>query len=196
MSLSERIDQLEPRERQLLSVLFGVFVVLVLLLFPILVSAMLGGKRDENASYREAIEGIHAGREAMRERRKADEQVVVRYAKPAPALAGLLANLAKENGIEIPESQDQAEVPHGKRYNERPTKIVLKKVQLLNLVKFLEALEQSGHPVTISRLNIRKRGTEVDSYDIDMTVSAFDRKEPAKKKAADNDESETEEDEG
>ncbi len=53
---------------------------------------------------------------------------------------------------------------------------------MLNLVKFMEKIEQSPHPVLISRLNIRKRGTEVDSYDVEMIVSAYDRKVTSKKK--------------
>ena len=72
-------------------------------------------------------------------------------------------------------------VPDGKRYEERSTKIVLRKVGMLSLVTFMEKLETSGHPVTISRLNIRKRGTEPDSYDVEMIVSAFDRKPDTKK---------------
>ncbi|HEV8247063.1 MAG TPA: hypothetical protein VGP93_14900, partial [Polyangiaceae bacterium] len=88
-----------------------------------------------------------------------------------------LAKLAGEAGLEIPESQDRQSVPHGKKFEERSTKITLRKVGMYKLVKFMEKIEQSGHPVRISALNIRKRGTEPDSYDVDMVVSAFDRKE-------------------
>jgi hypothetical protein len=67
-------------------------------------------------------------------------------------------------------------VPHGKRFEERSTKITLRKVGLLKLVKFLEKIEHSGHPVRISQFDMRKRGSEPDSYDVDIVVSAFDRK--------------------
>ena len=40
----------------------------------------------------------------------------------------------------------------------------------------MERIEQSGHPVSISQLNIRKRGMEPDAFDVDMVVSAFERK--------------------
>lgn len=181
MGLADRLDQLEPRERQLLSILLGVFVLLIIFLFPVGVSAMLGGKRDDNQAMQEAIQSIHDGREKFREKRKAADAVIRRYTSPAPPLAGFLDKLAKSNGLEIPESQDRAEVPHGKIYVERSTKIVLKRVQMLNFVKFMEEIEQSGHPVSITRMNIRKRGTEVDSFDVEMVVSAFDRKPPKKK---------------
>ena len=74
-------------------------------------------------------------------------------------------------------------MPHGKRYDERSTKIVLRKVGMLKLVHLMEGIEKSGHPVTLSSLNIRKRAVEPDSYDVDMVVSAFDRKAPEPKKA-------------
>jgi general secretion pathway protein M len=53
---------------------------------------------------------------------------------------------------------------------------------MLSLVKFMEKIAQSGHPVSITRLNVRKRGTELDSFDVEMIVSAFDRKAEEKKK--------------
>jgi general secretion pathway protein M len=50
---------------------------------------------------------------------------------------------------------------------------------MASIAKFLEAIEKSGHPVAVSRLNIRKRAGEPDSYDVEVGVSAFDRIEPA-----------------
>jgi general secretion pathway protein M len=47
---------------------------------------------------------------------------------------------------------------------------------MLNLAKFMERIEQSGFPVSISAVNIRKRGAEVDSYDVEMMVSGYERK--------------------
>ena len=58
---------------------------------------------------------------------------------------------------------------------ERSTKIALHKVGMLKLAKFMERIEQAGNPITISSLDIRKRGMEPDNYDVEMVVSAFDR---------------------
>jgi general secretion pathway protein M len=91
--------------------------------------------------------------------------------------------------VEIPETQDRQAVPHGKRYEEKATKITLRKVGMLKVARLMERIEQSGHPVSISQLTIRKRGLEPDSYDVDMVVSAFERKAdkvaPAKAKVKD-----------
>ena len=70
-------------------------------------------------------------------------------------------------------------MPHGKRYVERNTVIHLKKSGMGPIARFLEAIEKSAYPVAVSRLNIRKRAGEPDSYDVEVGVSAYDRSEPA-----------------
>lgn len=184
MALSDRIQQLEPRERQLLGILVTVFAGLLLLAVPAGVAALLGSKRADNEALREAVSSIQASRAQIATRDKEKKEVAQRYANVTPPLASFLEKLAAQSQIEIPESQDRAVVPHGKRFEERSTKIVLRKVGMLNLVKFMEKVAQSGHPVSLSRVNIRKRATEPDSYDVEMIVSAYDRKADEKKKDA------------
>ncbi|GMV12716.1 MAG: hypothetical protein HS104_05400 [Polyangiaceae bacterium] len=184
MALGDRIQQLEPRERQLLGILLTVFAALLLLALPAGVAAVLGQKRAHNDALRESVSSIQASRAVIATRDKERKDIAQRYANVTPPLASFLEKLASQSQIEIPESQDRAVVPHGKRFEERSTKIVLRKVGMLNLVKFMEKIAQSGHPASVSRLNIRKRATEPDSYDVEMIVSAFDRKAEDKKKDA------------
>ena len=77
------------------------------------------------------------------------------------------------------DSVDRPDVPHGKKYVERNTVIHLKKSGMASIAKFLEAIEKSGYPVAVSRLNVRKRAGEPDSYDVEVGVSAYDRIEAA-----------------
>jgi general secretion pathway protein M len=183
MSLSERLSRLEPRERRLLGILGGVFGVMAFLAIPIAIAATVHGQASENESLREAINGIEEARASVAKAQAARDAVTSRYANVAPPLASFLARIASEVQVEIPESQDRQAVPHGKRYSERSTKIVLRKVGMLKLIHLMEKIETSGHPVLLSSLNIRKRAIEPDSFDVDMVVSAFDRKAPEPKKA-------------
>jgi len=180
VSISSRLEQLEPRERRLLNVLMGVFAVVVLVVLPLGLRSLLLAGRERNERLREAITAIRDRRVALAKRAAAAEQVAARYARPAPPLAEFLETLAKRQEMEIPESQDRPAVPHGKLFEERSNRIVLRRVGLLALAKFMESIAQSGHPVTVSDLELRKRGP--DAYDVTMVVSAFDRKEkgPAK----------------
>lgn len=180
MGLQERIDALQPRERLLLAVFFGLFVLIAVLLIPIGVSAMLADKRSENEQLREAIQRLFAERDTILAQKEQNEAVLARYKAPAPQLAGFLDKHAKLLGIDIPEFKDRPVVPHGKVYEERATDISMKKVPMRPLVLFMEEIAKASFPVSITKLTIRQRGAEADSWDVSMTVSAFHRVEPKK----------------
>jgi general secretion pathway protein M len=183
MSLAERLSRLEPRERRLLGILGGVFGFMAFLAIPIGIAATVHSQSSENEDLRQAITSIDDAREKVEKVQAARDAVTARYAQVAPPLAAFLSKIAGEAQVEIPESQDRQAVPHGKRYTERSTKITLRKVGMLKLIHLMEGIEKSGFPVTLSSLNIRKRASEPDSFDVDMVVSAFDRKAPEPKKA-------------
>lgn len=175
MSLQDRIDALQPRERKLLALFATMFVVVAVLLIPIAVSAALSDKRSDNEELRETIERLFAERDKITEARELNEQVLNRYKVPAPQLAGFLDNQAKALSLGIPEFKDRPPVPIGKSYEERATEISLKKVSMRNLVLFLEKIAQASFPVSVTKINVRKRATESDEWDVAMTVSAYHR---------------------
>ena len=186
MSLRERYERLEEREKKLLGILALVAVVGGVLIVPLGVAAALHSERTANQELRDAILALEAAKPEVDQARMQQKAIESRYTNPAPPLAAYLSKLAAEVELEIPESQDRQAVPHGKRYEERSTKITIRKSGMLKIAKFMEKIAQSGHPVSITQLAIRKRSVEPDSYDVDMVVSAFDRKadkpKPAEKK--------------
>lgn len=184
MGLQERLDALQPRERRLLGIFVGLFIVIAVLLIPIGVSAMLAEKRTLNSQLREVIDRLLSERDDIHTRQAANERVLARYRSPTPPLAGLIDRYAKELEIDIPEFKDRPPVPQGKKYEERSTDITLKKVGMRKLVLFMEKIAKAPHPISVTRLNIKKRGTETDSWDAAMTITAYHRLEQEKKKPA------------
>lgn len=184
MSLAERFDQLADRERKLLLVFGGVFLVLLLVLLPVGIRMGVSEQVEENEKLSETIEAISLERITIAKRKEVTERLAARYTKPAPALAGFLASTANKVGLEIPETSDRSVVPHGKSFKERQTRIRLNKVGMRQLSEFMEAATNAGYPVSISRLDIKKRGAAPDEYDVEMDVSAFDREETKPKTAA------------
>lgn len=182
MTFAERLDKLEPRERRLLGVLAGLVVLLFVLALPLYAFSAVREARGSNDQIRDLISDIYKARMGVGEQRAKQDALLARYAKPAPALAGFIEDAAKQNNITVADAQDKPEIPHGKKYAERLTIVKLHKVGMLNLVKLLEKVEQSGHPLAISRLNIRPRSGEPDSYEVELGVSAYDRKTDAKEK--------------
>jgi general secretion pathway protein M len=183
--LRERFDRMEPREQKLLGGLVLLFGFMMVIAIPIALFATSASRSRENAAIREVAQAITDATPQLLQRDAQKRKVLARYGRPTPPLAGLLEQLATAHGIEIPESQDRPVVPHGgKRYEERSTKIELQKVGMKNLALFLEGIVTSGFPVRVSGIDIRKRATEPDSWDVSLIVSAYDRKEPEKTKPA------------
>ena len=180
MNLQLGLGRLDPRERRLLTVFFAMLGGLILLVVPIVTQRAVIVKRDENEQLRDTINELIESQPALV---KADAQrkaIVARYARVTPPLGAFLANQAAQNGLEIPESQERPVVPHGKRFDERSQRLQLRKVGLANLARFMERVEKSQHPIVFSRLDIRKRLSELDSYDVEIIASAYDRKEAPK----------------
>jgi general secretion pathway protein M len=194
VSLSDRINALEPRERTLLLGFGAVVAAMVLFLGPIVLHAQVSEARDENQAIRDFLERLDENRAKVEQKRAEREALLSRYAQKLPVLATLVEDAAKQHGVELAESQNRPEVPHGKRYVERSVSARMRKVGMLGLARMLEKLAKSPHPITISRLSIKPRGGEPDSYDVELVVSGYERKnDPAPKPEAPTDEAPTEE---
>jgi general secretion pathway protein M len=171
--------QLNPRERRLATILLGVVGVLVILVIPVGLETVVHARESDNEELRAALTQVQGARGQVRERQARRDSIQQRYARRAPPLAGYLEQSARALKLEVTDSVDHPELPHGKRYVERSTLIHLKKAGMYSIAKFLETLEKSGMAVAVTRLNIRKRTGEPDSYDVEVGVSAYDRNEQA-----------------
>ncbi len=170
---------LNPREQRSASILVFVVAGMLLLAVPIGLHTLVSSRRSDNEEMRAALTAVNGARAQIRERQARKASIADRYGKKAPQLAGFIEQTASAQKLQVTDSQDRPDIPHGKRYVERTTTVHLKKSGMAAIAKFLEAIEKSGHPVSVSRLNIRKRAGEPDSYDVEVGVSAFDRSEPA-----------------
>ena len=175
---------LNPREQRMATIAVLVIGGMLLLALPIGLQTLVSSRRNENDELRSALNAVNGSRAAIRERQEKKSSVASRYAKKAPSLAGFLEQTASAQKLQVTDSVDRPDVPHGKRYMERNSVIHLKKSGMGPIAKFLEAIEKSGYSVSISRLNIRKRAGEPDSYDVEVGVSAYDRTEAVPAPAA------------
>jgi general secretion pathway protein M len=169
---------LNPREQRVATIAVVVLGVFVLLGIPFGLSSLVSSRRADNEELRAALTAVNNARGQIRERQEQKSGIAQRYAKKAPQLAGFIEQTASGQKLQVTDSVDRPDVKHGKRYTERHTVVHLKKSGMASIAKFLEAVEKSGYPVSVSRLNIRKRAAEPDSYDVEVGVSAFDRSEP------------------
>lgn len=177
--LADRLQRLglNPREQRIATVAIVVLAAFVVLLVPVGLGALVRSRAAEVDELRSALEAVQGARAQVKERKAKKEGIAQRYAQKAPPLAGFLAQLAKAQKVEVTDSQDRQMVPIGKRYEERATTLHLKKSGLAPISTFLEAVAKSGNPVAVTRLNVRRRSGEPDSYDVEVGVSAYDRKD-------------------
>lgn len=187
MSTPAFIAKLEPRERKLLLGLLGLVAAIVIVGLPILVYTGVTSRRDANEELRGLLREIRSAQTLVADRKAKKDAVAARYARVAPPLAGFIEEAARENELVVPESTDKPEVPHGKRFSERITVVKMHKIGLKNLVKTLEKIERSGYPVAITRMNLKPRSGEPDSYEVELGVSAYDKKPDPKADKKDTD---------
>jgi general secretion pathway protein M len=180
LAITERFARLNARERRLATILGGVMAFLLVIALPGGLEAAVYSRRAEAAELRGALDAVQAARGQIRERQSRKDAILRRYAKRAPPLAGFVEELARAQKLEVTDSVDRGDVPHGKKFTERSTTIHLKKAGLAPITKFLEAIENSGYPILISRLDLHRRMGEADMYDVEVGVSAYDRNEAAK----------------
>jgi len=177
MKLRTYFDNLAERERRLLVIFFGILGFLLLVFVPVLVRMGVSDRAAENERLEAVIQSISSERVTIAKRQAQADRLEQRYGTPAPPLAGWLAKIADEVGVEIPETQDRSTVPRGKTFKERSTHIRLSKVGMYKLSTFMERVSASDYPVVISRLDIKKRSGKPDEYDAELDIAAFDREE-------------------
>lgn len=180
MSLGDRWAKLEPRERTLLGALIGLFVAIVVIGVPVGLYTTVSSMRDENQEVKDTIDSLLESREKLEKQRAARDAQAARYARPAPAMAAFLEDAARANQVELAETTTKPDLPHGKKYVERITVSKMRKTGLRGLAKTLERIARSGYPVAITRLGIKPKG-EPDQYDVDISISAFEKKSDKKK---------------
>lgn len=167
---------LNPREQRVASIAVYVFAGVLLLAVPVGLSTLVSSRRAENEELKDALSDVNGARGKLKERQERKSSISARYAKKAPQLGGFLEQQASAAKVQIADSVDRPEVQHGKQYMERQTTIHLKNTGLGPISRFLETIEKSEYPVSVTRLNIRKRVGEPDSYGpVEIGVSAFDR---------------------
>ena len=169
------ILQMNARERRLVAVLGFVAAIVGLFAIPFGLEAVVRSQTSDNDDLRQALQDVQDARGVVRERQASKDAIVARYARKAPELAGFIEQQARAQKLEVTDSTPLPDVPHGKRYVEHGTNVRLKKTSMLPLAHFLESIERSGYPVAVTRLNIRRRSAELDSYDVEVGVASYDR---------------------
>jgi Tfp pilus assembly protein PilO len=176
---------MSARERRLISILAGSFVLCGVALVAYLMVDSLQTMAQENQDMRDAINDIAKHSDEYRDAKAKVEAQRKRIGEEPAQLAADLEAAAKEANIQIPETADRPEAPAGKRYVERSLDVKLRKVDLKSLATFLSKVETGKSLILVTRLQIRRSfGGDGTNVDVDLTATTYERLKDGSKKPA------------
>lgn len=166
-------ENLNDRERRMLSVLGAIFAALILLMPPVLLVLDNTELEAQNAELRSVVEQLDVQRNRLA--RIAQERLTAeqRYLNKTPPLGSFLESEAKKQGLTLQEVTDQPEKTVG-RYLRRSVTVALPQVALTPLINLLSSIVESGHPVVVDQLQI-DHYSPGDQFNVKLGVLTFDK---------------------
>jgi general secretion pathway protein M len=178
-------ERMAPRERRWVAVLAIVVLILSVLLGTYFVFSSIGDLEEGNADIREALSAIakHRGEYLEAKTRSAAQEA--RIGNDPPQLTADLEAAAQGEEVKIEESNERPAVPAGRRYTEHNVDLKIRDVDLQSLTKFLRRVETGPRLIVFTHLSLKRRYSEADKLDVELTATAFERvheEKPGKKK--------------
>jgi type II secretory pathway component PulM len=170
-------ENLNDRERRMLSILGVVLGAVLLIMPPILLVMDNTDLEAQNSELRSVVEQLDLQRNRLahlaQERRAAD----AKYLNKTPPLGSFMESEAKKQGLTLQEVTDQPEKTVGK-YLRRSVTVALPQVALTPLINLLSSIVESGHPVAVDQLQIDHYQAG-DQYNVKMGILTFDKMQGA-----------------
>lgn len=179
--MQERWERLSPRERTLITGAGATFLAMVTVISGFLITDGLSSVEEHNSDARQALHDLETQRESYLKAKAKSAQLETRLGRTPVQLQGFLEQVAKEVGVEIPESNE--EPPQvGKQFTARSVQLRLKQVTLDNLSRFLRGIETGPNLVVVSGLNVRTRDDKHQELEVELTVTTYERNAEKKDK--------------
>ncbi|HEX2657143.1 MAG TPA: hypothetical protein VHU40_02680 [Polyangia bacterium] len=179
-------DRMGARERRSLTILAIAVVVVATALSIYLVSTSIGDLEESNADVREALAAITKHRDSYLEAKARAQAQETRLGSDPPQLVADLEAAAREESLQIAESNERPPSNASKRWIEHDVDLKVRGADLQTLTKFLKRVETGPRPVFFTHISVKKRFSEADKLDAELTAMGFERvkeKATAKKKA-------------
>jgi hypothetical protein len=179
-------ERMPPRERRWVAGLAIGVVVVASALGMFLVFSSISDLEEGNADIREALGAIAKHRDEYldaKSRAQAQEQ---RLGTDPPQLVADIEAAARQETVQIAESTERPPLGVGKRWIQHDVDLKIRGVDLQSLSNFLRRVETGPRPIFCTRLSLKRRFSEADKLDAEVTAMAFERVKEAtatKKKA-------------
>jgi type II secretory pathway component PulM len=168
-------ERMAPRERRWVAALAVAILVVSVILGTYFVFSSISELEDGNADIREALSAIALHRDEYLDAKTRTQAQDARIGPDPPQLIADLEAAAREEQIKIEESNERPAVAAGKRYMEHDVDLRIREVDLQSLTKFLRRVETGPRLIVFTRLSLKRRYSEAEKLDAELTATAFER---------------------
>ncbi|MDJ0763751.1 MAG: hypothetical protein QNJ97_12280 [Myxococcota bacterium] len=176
-SLRNLIAGLSERERRMVAILGGAFIVFILFLFVFLVQSKIGDLAEQTEITAQALRLIEE-KEADYLNQKREQQRLQSQGKVKPTpLRTLIDKISKQLDVTVPDVKELPDQRHGTLWVEHGVELSMRAIGIKNLTRFMEEVEKNRRrfPVAITKLEIRNRRRTQDTYDVKMVISTYEQ---------------------
>lgn len=181
-ALRDRWERLSQRERTMVAAMGVTFVIMVTLIVGFLITDGLSSMEERNSDMRQALRDLDTQRDSYLRLKAKASQMETRLGAQPVQMQRYLEEAAKEAGVEIPESTPRPPAPAGKKFVQQTVDLRLHAVTLEQLTKFMKAIETGKSLVVVTSLDVRTRDDKHEQFDVEMSVSTWEREKPGAKK--------------
>jgi type II secretory pathway component PulM len=173
--LSAEWERMPAREKRSVTIL-GIAIVLVAASLAIyLVFSSISDLEQSNADVREALAAITKNRDGFLEAKARAAAQEARLGSDPPQLVADIEAAAREESMQIAESNERPPTAASKRWIEHDVDLKVREVDLKTLTSFLKRVETGKRPIFFTHLSLKRRFSEQDKLDAELTAVAFER---------------------
>jgi Tfp pilus assembly protein PilO len=167
-------ERMAPRERRWVVGLAVAIVSVGLALGTFLFFTTISELEEGNADIREALGSIAKHRDEYLEAKARAEAQEQRLGSLPPQLVADIETAAREESLQIAESNERPPGA-GKRWIEHDVDLKVRSADLQALANFMRRVETGPRPIFFTRLSLKRRFSEADKLDAELTATAFER---------------------
>jgi type II secretory pathway component PulM len=169
------LANLSQRERLLVAIAGGVFLILVLLvgvINPVLSASSRASRRVEAAEAElRAVQILRSRYDEVDARMASVEQRI--RSGPQGEIFTILESLARASAVTV-DSMEPRTSPTSDDYRETKVQVILRGVTLAQMVNYLQRIESAPQLLSIKSLRIRTRSDKPELLDVNFMVSSFE----------------------
>lgn len=175
-------DNLNDRERRMLTMLGMVALALLLLLPPVMLSLGNNDLQAQNDELRSVLDQLGIQRARLMQLAQDRRNAEARYRNKTPPLGSFLESEAKKQGLNLQEVTDQPEKTVGK-YLRRSVTVSLPNTPLTPVINLMSSLVESGHPVAIQEISMDHYSIG-DVFNVKLGILTYDKLDTGAEKQA------------